>query len=175
MKKILIVSIIAAFFVASAGVAMAVGNGWSGYNWKANVFVGTGRQYCEQKYEGNQQAINNCLNYLEGYLNDKITMKWSEAWQMAEFGPDGLRGNGDELLWTTDAWLNNEWNGMFPGGSGTTEHVKIKWVGTPCDENNENWAVGGYCIWGQFEAIQDFYGPGIPDVWAHAIPNGYGN
>jgi len=163
MKKIILFGIVAGLLVALAGTVMA--SGWSGYNYKARIFVGTTKQWCEQKPG---LSVEWCLaNGYAPYINDKITMKWNAEWD---------RGNAEN--WAKppyDAWLNNEWNGMFPGGSGTTEHVKIKWVGTPCDGTNENWADGGYCIWGQFEAIQDFYGPGVPDVWAHAIPNGYGN
>lgn len=173
MKKLLAAIIIGSVILV-AGTALAA-NGWSGYNYKARIFVGTGYQYCEQKYGWNT-AI--CDAYLGVYANDKIVMKWSEAWQMSEFGPDGIRGNGDELPWTSDAWENNEWNGKIPGGSGSVWHYKIVWD-EGCATSGIPSRDGGYCLWGQFEVLMDQgidpnIGPG--HIWfAHAIPTGYGN
>ena len=171
MRKILIASIIAVFLAASAGVVMAKP---AGYNWKALVFVGTGMQWCEQKLGTTDQIA--CEAALGGpYTNDHLVMKWSYAWQMAVFGPNGIRYDGDEADWSTDAWLNNNWNGMFPGGSGELYSSKIVWVGTPCDSSNSNWRPGGYCIWGAFEVIHE-QGKDLSGHWwaAHGIPSGYG-
>jgi hypothetical protein len=154
MKKLLIaVVIVSAILIA--GVAMA---SWSGYNYKARIFVGTCLQWCEQK-------PTDC-SYCGAYINDKITMKWNEAWDTCNAGGD-----------CTGAWTNNEWNGMFPGGSGAIWHYKIKWVG-PCEEGTF-FPDGGYCIWGSYEVLMDqgvdlSMGPG--HIWlAHGIPAGYGN
>jgi hypothetical protein len=167
MKKLLVAIIIGSVILV-AGTVLA--QGWSGYNWKARVFVGTGSQWCLER-----NLPSNCLGI---YSSDKLTMKWSQAWQMAEFGPNGIRGDGDELPWTSDAWENNEWNGVFPGGSGSVWHYNIQWVGL-CGADYTPLPDGGYCLWGQFEVLMDHgidpnIGPG--HIWfAHAIPTGYGN
>ena len=170
MKKILIGLIIAAFLVASAGIIMAKP---AGYNWKALIFVGTGMQYCQQKLGITDKTA--CETAIGEDADDHLVMKWSQAWQDAVFGPDGTRGSGDELPWTTDAWVNNQWNGMFPGGSGASYHTKIVWVGTPCDGSNPNWRPGGHCIWGQMEVIHKQGTGPAGHLWgAHGIPSGYG-
>ena len=174
MKKLVLLGIIIVSLVASAGTAMAVGNGRSGYNYKARIFVGTGYQWCEQKFGVTDP--DECEDILGGpYGNDLLVMKWSKAWDDAVFGPDGVRNSGDELPWTCDAWEDNEWNGMFPGGSGETWHYKIVWVG-PELEDSPCWKEGGYPIWGQFEVILSHGTAGGEHIWdAHAIPTGYGN
>ena len=143
-----------------------------GYNWKARIFVGTGEQWCMEKLGWDHPT---CEAYMEPYAHDKLIMKWSEAWQLAEFGPDGIRKNGDELPWTSNAWENNEWNGAAPGGSGEVWHYKIKWIGE-CGADYTPLPDGGYCIWGQFEVLQDH---GMTLHVGHlflalAKPNGYG-
>lgn len=139
--------------------------GWSGYNYKARIFVGTGQQWCDQgrpDWEG-------CEDYLGSYLNDKITMKWNAEWDR------GVAENWANPPYA--AWEDNEWNGAFPDGSGAVWHYKIKWVGD-CVTDPSLVPIGGYCIWGQFATIMDqgidsSYGPG--HIWvAHAIPTGYG-
>jgi hypothetical protein len=173
-NKTVLLGMIAVMLLATTEIAMAVGNGWTGYNWKAKIFVGTGLQWCKQKFDITDP--DECNEILEGpYSNDKLVMKWTQAWQDAVFGPDGFRYNGDELPWTTDAWEDNEWNGNIPGGSGEVSHQKIVWVGTPCDESNPNWRPGGECIWGQFEVLMDQGTNPAGHFWdVHAIPTGYG-
>jgi len=151
MKKLLIaVAIISAILIA--GVAMA---GWSGYNYKARIFVGTGLQWCTQKPAD--------CSYLGPYINDKITMKWNEAWDTCNTGGDCI-----------GAWTNNEWNGKVPGGSGEVWHYKIIWVGSEL-ENSPYWRDGGYAIWGEFEVIMDQGTIDNEHFWyTHGIPNGYG-
>jgi len=164
MKKILIGSIIVAFLVVSVGIVMAKP---AGYNWKANVFVGTGMQWCMEKFDDEPW----CTTNYGPWGNDKLKMKWSKAWHMAVFGPDDIRGGNDTLSWSEavdqygSAWVDNQWNGMFPGGSGEVWHYKIKWVSDP--ENP---------IWGQFETLMD-HGTVKHvghDWWGHVIPSGYG-
>jgi hypothetical protein len=96
-------------------------------------------------------------------------MKWNAEWD-----------RGNEESWSKppyDAWTTNEWNGAFPGGSGSVWHYKIIWVGSEL-EGSPYWREGGYPIWGQFEVIMDQgidpnIGPG--HIWyALAIPNGLG-
>ena len=110
-----------------------------------------------------------CTNYLGIYANDKLVMKWNAEWD---------RGNTEGWAYPTyNAWLNNQWNGAFPGGSGSVWHYKYVWVGD-CGADYTPLSNGGYCIWGQFEVIMDHgidpnIGPG--HLWfAHANPAGYG-
>lgn len=136
-----------------------------GYNYNARLFSGPATGWCLKKY-----GYENCLGI---YSNDHLVMKWSQAWADAKFGPDGVAENGDELPWTTEAWVSNQWNGMVPGGSGEAEHVKIVWVG-PCGAEFQQLPDGGYCIWGQFEAIFDHYVGQNNNWWAKVAPAGYG-
>ena len=69
-------------------------------------------------------------------------MKWDKNWNNAVFGPDGIRGNGDELPWVVGAWCTNHdiLDGtatgtiVWPDGSTTTIKkqifFKIEWVGS---------------------------------------------
>ncbi len=131
-----------------------------GYNRTARIFNGTGASW--------SLAKGLPADYLGIYANDKLVMKWNAEWD---------RGNAEGWLNPPyAAWENNEWNGMFPGGSGAVWHYKIAWDqtcasgGTPTN--------GGYCLWGDFEVLMDqgldpSFGPG--HLWfAHANPTGYG-
>lgn len=161
MKKTILASLI---LVLSLFMATFVSAGFDefGYNRQARVFVGPASGWCLERGDS-----ADCLGI---YSNDRLVMKWNAEWD---------RGNDED--WTDpdgyDAWEDNEWNGMVPGGSGSVWHYKIKWSelckngGTPAD--------GGYCIWGQFEVLMDqgmdpSYGPGHM-FFAQATPNGYGN
>lgn len=53
-----------------------------------------------------------CQSYLGPHANDRLVMKWKAEWD---------RGNAEG--WSNppyDAWLNNQWKGMTPGGSAGT-------------------------------------------------------
>lgn len=171
MKKFLIVllSFVLVFVVTAtvkADKPSDTGFSDTGYNLQANIFNGTGWSWCMDKV-GDETW---CTNYLGSYANDKIIMKWNDEWN---------RGNVEG--WNNPpykAWENNEWNGMFPGGSGAVWHYKIVWD-AGCADNGQPTAGGNaYCIWGQFATIMDqgvdpSYGPG--HTWfAHGIPTGYG-
>jgi len=145
-------------------VPVSAGGGFDqyGYNYQARIFVGTGESW--------SLAKGLPADYLGIYAPDKLVMKWNAEWD---------RGNAEN--WANppyEAWENNEWNGAFPGGSGAVWHYKIVWVGK-CGPDYNPLENGGYCIWGQFEAIMDqgkdpSYGPG--HLWfAHAMPTGYGS
>lgn len=178
LKKIIILGVVTLIAVLGiATVSAAGGFDQFGYNYGANVFVGTGSSWCQGKFGLDKPT---CDASMAPFQNDKLVMKWSKAWDDAVFGPDGIRENGDELPWATDAWVNNEWNGQVPGGSGISEIAKIIWVG-PDPENSAYWRPGGYAIWGEFEVVMDHYicssaNALCPtDPWpAHAIPTGYG-
>lgn len=166
MKKILGVSAILfafAFLVLPVSAVKPSTTGFDsyGYNDTARIFNGTGESW--------SLAKGLPADYLGVYANDKLVMKWNAEWD---------RGNVEN--WTNgpyDAWENNEWNGMVPGGSGAVWKYKIVWVG---DYNADPSLIpeGGYGIWGQFAVLMDqgkdpSYGPG--HLWfAHAKPTGYG-
>ncbi len=160
MKKLIFGTIFSIFALALVVVPAFAAGGFdaNGYNYQARVFVGSA--------DGVDRNLDGTVWGDSTYANDHLVMKWSKAWDDARF-------NG--APWTPDAWVNNEWNGVLPDGSGWTEHVKIIWVG-PELEDSPYWRPGGYPIWGEFEAIMD---QGIDPSsghtwWAHASPTGYG-
>ena len=128
-----------------------------GYNYQARIFVGMA--------DGVDRILDGMVWGDTTYAKDHLVMKWSKAWDDARF-------NG--APWTTDAWCDNEWNGMKPDGSQESEHCKIIWVGALL-ELSTFWREGGYGIWGEFEVIFDHY-TGSNHFWyAHAQPAGYGS
>lgn len=144
-------------FVAIPALAQ---NGFDqfGYNYKARIFVGAA--------DGVDRMLDGKVWGDPTYANDHLVMKWSKAWDDARF---------HGAAWTSDAWVDNEWNGMAPNGSRASEHVKIIWVG-PELENSRYWRSGGYAIWGEFEAIFDLWMDPTGHFWyAHAAPAGYGS
>lgn len=128
-----------------------------GYNYNARVFVGPA--------DGVDRNLDGTVWGDATYANDHLKMKWSKAWDDARFrGAD----------WTCEAWEDNQWNGMVPGGSDETWHYKIVWVG-PELENSPCWREGGYPIWGQFEVIMSHGTAGGEHIWETlANPTGYG-
>jgi len=96
-------------------------------------------------------------------------MKWNAAW-------DACNANGfNDPAYCAGAWTTNEWNGMLPGGSQWTDHIKIIWVGSAA-VNSSYWINGGYLLWGNYEVIFDEgMAPGhVRLVYAFATPNGLG-
>lgn len=148
-------------FLVSALASPAAANGFDqyGYNRTARVFNGTGASW--------SVAQGLPANYLGIYSNDNLVMKWNAEWD---------RGNATNwLAGPYGAYLDNEWNGNVPGGSGWTEHFKAVWIGSCAD--GTMFPNGGYCIWGQFEAIFDrgMDPSHSPWILAHANPAGYGS
>lgn len=129
-----------------------------GYNYGARLFNGPA--------DGVDRNLDGTVWGIPTYANDHLVMKWTADWD---------RGNAEG--WSKppylSAWVDNEWNGNVPGGSGTTEHCKIIWVGADL-QNSPYWRTGGYPIWGQFEVLMD-QGTDPTGHWsiAHAVPNGY--
>ena len=165
MKRNLLLALVAvlALLTLSAIPILADGGGFDqyGYNYRARIFVGPA--------DGVDRNLDGTVWGDPTYANDKLVMKWNAEWD---------RGNAEG--WSNppyDAWENNEWNGMFPGGSGSVWHYKIAWVG-PCGATGTPLPDGGYCVWGQFEVLMDHgvdpsMGPG--HIWfTHATPAGYG-
>jgi hypothetical protein len=107
-----------------------------GYNDKGKVCVGIA--------DGVDRTCDGTVRGDPTYANDHLVMKWSKAWDDARFGG---------APWTPEAWVDNEWNGQVPGGSGEVWHYKIQWVGA-CGADGTPRPDGGYCIWGQFEVIK---------------------
>lgn len=131
-----------------------------GYNRTARVFVGPASGWCLA-----HAWAADCLGI---YSNDHLVMKWNAEWD---------RGNAEG--WAKGpyrAYLDNEWNGNIPGGSGFTEHFKTVWVGS-CGADYTPLDNGGYCIWGQFEAIFDrgMDPSHMPWTAVRASPAGYGS
>lgn len=159
-KSVISTAAILALFMGMVMPAFAAGNGFdeNGYNYKARIFVGDA--------DGSDKNIDGTVYGDPTYANDHLVMKWSKAWDAARF---------DGADWTLDAWVTNQWIGMMPDGSQTTETVKIIWVG-PELEDSPYWREGGYAIWGQFEVIADhgMDSDGTHFNYAHATPNGLG-
>ncbi len=165
MKR-LAFALVVLFLLASPTLAMASG-GFDefGYNYRARIFAGPA--------DGVDRVWDGKVWGDPTYANDRLVMKWSKAWDDARF---------HGAPWTPEAWVDNQWNGQVPGGSGEVWHYKIIWVG-PELQNSPYWREGGYPIWGQFEVIMDH---GVSDFaycepnggghqWcAHALPSGYG-
>ena len=170
MKKISLILLgllLITFLTIKVNAAQPSNKGFddAGYNRTARIFNGTGWDWCMDKV-GSESW---CENYLVPYANDKIVMKWNSEWD---------RGNAVNWEYPPyDAWENNEWNGMFPEGSGAVWHYKFVWVGS-CGANYTPLDNGGYCIWEQFAVLMDQGvdpSSGPAHTWfAHGIPTGYG-
>ena len=156
MRARFILLILCAALLVPSVVMAAGGFDEFGYNYKTGIFVG--------KADGVDRVVDGKVWEDPAYANDHLVMKWSKAWIDARF-------NG--APWTCDAWEDNQWNGMIPGGSGETWHYKIIWVG-PELESSPCWHAGGYAIWGQFEVIFSHGTAGGHHMWdVLAKPAGY--
>ena len=129
-----------------------------GYNYGARVFSGVA--------DGVDGTLDGAVWGDPTYANDHLVMKWNAAW-------DACNANGyDNATYCAGAWVTNEWNGMVPGGSGVTEHVKIIWVGS-ATEASSYWVDGGASIWGNYEVLMDQgMQNGVHYVNTFATPNG---
>ena len=164
-----------------AGKPASVGFDQFGYNYQARLFNGLfGNADENRPGDGNPDTYLGASTDSYGYYDadgdfhavvvdvagTHLIMQWSEAWHMAVFGPDNLRYNGDEILWSVagqDAWLTNhvEGTGTIYDIDGVTVIYqgrltilsKIRWVGDTTGYTNP--------IWGQFAVIQKVIsGPG---------------
>jgi hypothetical protein len=128
-----------------------------GYNYSAKIFNG--------KADGVDRMLDGKVWGDTTYANDRLNMKWSDAWDQARFS---------HQPWNCSAWEDNEWNGKVPGGSGEVWHYKIVWVG-PELQKSSCWRQGGDPIWGQFEVIFSQGTTANKHFWeSHAYPAGYG-
>ena len=144
-----------------------------GYNRCAGNFVGLLGGWCADYGRGwdclglNSAGVADFKVY-NSYAKDHLVMKWNAAWDAcnADYTPENCAG----------AWTDNQFNGMLPGGSRTTEHVKIVWIGGDCGADYTKLADGGYCVWNAYEALMDQGkgDDGVRYMLAHAAPSGYG-
>jgi hypothetical protein len=119
-----------------------------GYNYNARIFNGLA--------DGVDRTLDGMVWGDPTYAKDHLVMKWNAAW-------DACNANGyDDATYCLGALDTNEWNGMVPGGSGETDHVKIIWVGSESKYGATYWVEGGTRIWGNYEIVleQGFYGSG---------------
>ncbi len=153
IQILLFVAVTASFSFGAAG-----GFDQYGYNYQSRLFVGAA--------DGVDRTLDGTVWGDPTYARDHLVMKWSKAWDDARF---------HNAVWTCNAWIDNEWNGMVPGGSGFTEHTKIVWVGSTLSAS-ACWRDGGVSIWGDFEIIFDQgQDPNLGHQWyTHAVPSGYG-
>ncbi len=145
-----------------------------GYNYCARNFVGVFGGWCAaynakigQPVDWTCASLSSVDYDYRPFANDHLVMKWNAEWD---------RGNAEKWLKPPyDAWEDNEWNGMRPGGSKYTEHFKTKWS-ADCAAGVTP-TTGGYCIWGPFYVTMDQgMDPDHLHWWAaHALPAGYGN
>lgn len=162
-KKLVVFGLLAALLLlvlAVPAMAKKASKGYDefGYNYQARVFAGPA--------DGVDRVLDGMVWGDPLYAKDHLVMKWSKAWDRARY---------HDAPWTPKAWCTNQWNGMVPGGSDSTEHFKCFWVG-PELEASPYWREGGVAIWGEFETIMD-HGQ-TPDEghvwWTHAMPAGLG-
>lgn len=162
LKKIIaifsgILGVLLCITVIKAEKPADVGFDEYGYNYRARIFEGAA-DGVDKNNDGNVWGDPT-------YANDHLKMTWSKAWDDARYN------NAD---WNCDAWEDNQWNGMFPGGSNEVWHYRIVWVGPELEES-PCWREGGYPVWGEFEVI---FSQGVINgehIWdARAFPSGNG-
>ncbi len=168
IKKLLIGGTLSLVVLALSAVSVFAKGGFNqfGYNYGARIFNGTNASFC-----ASLKAPSNC----DGNPYDKVIMKWNAQW-------DNCNANGyNNPKYCLGAWVDNEYNGKVPNGSGVVWHYKIIWVGS-AGASSPYWLAGGYSIWGNYEVIMD---QGINSTCsgnvdtghqfcALATPNGYG-
>lgn len=140
-----------AYAAGSADFSCGPGNGENvggfdelGYNETANIYVGVA-----DCVDG---TADSTVYGDPTYANDLLIMKSSESW------PDST---------DSSTWLNNNWNGQKPGGSGENWHYKI-------DANTGCIATDGSCIWNDYELIQSHGTSGGVHIWDVPNDKGYG-
>ncbi|MFW6117122.1 MAG: hypothetical protein ACOC6G_00880 [Thermoproteota archaeon] len=173
-KELLILGLIPLLLLAGTAVAYAKGpagksqGGFDqyGYNYQARLFNGllgdADRDDDPTTYHGLEED-DWSFTAVDGEVHEvffdvegtKLVMKWSEAWHMAVFGPDGVRKNGDELSWEQaeaqygEAWCTNHDQGSGEIDGETYEkmrgYTRIVYVGDTTGYTNP--------IWGSFAVV----------------------
>lgn len=149
-----------------SGSCTSTGFDQYGYNRCARNFVGVFGGWCADYGVGWDCMGAAWSQPYAPLANDHLVMKWNAAWDACDGSTAKCAG----------AWTDNELNGMGPDGSKWTEHAKIVWIGGNCGADLTPLADGGYCIWGQYEAVMDqgMSPDGTRYVLAHVTPGGYG-
>jgi len=168
MKKIAIMlgcALMVAGMMASQVMAQGAFDQW-GYNYEARIFNGLlgyadenrpgdgnpdtylGSSTDNWSFTGNDGVYHQVIFNVAG---TKLVMKWSTAWHMHVFGPDGIRYNGDELSWEDAvAQYGQAWCTNHDVGSGTIDGVtyekmqgysRIIWVGDTTGYTNPIWGT----------------------------------
>lgn len=177
MKRILILTLalvlLLGLIATPVMAAKPAGKGFDqyGYNYQARIFNGLFGNADENRPSGDGNPdtyfgdSTNSYGYLDtdgeyheilvNVAGSHLVMKWSDAWHMAVFGPDNLRGTGDEVPWGEGAWCTNHVEGTgtifdIDGNVIYAGHLtilsKIKWVGDTTGYTNP--------IWGMMAVIQ---------------------
>ncbi|EKD65040.1 MAG: hypothetical protein ACD_50C00207G0002 [uncultured bacterium] len=165
-----IIFVIVAFSLVVATVAVLAGNDNRSNNPTGRGFDALGYNRDTRIFEGASDGVDGTLDGatygLTVYANDHLKMKWNAEWD---------RGNAEG--WNNGpygAWIDNNWNGKVPNGSGEVWQYRIKWIGD-CGATGTPTGDGGYCIWGQFEVLMSHGTVANQHFWdAHAIPSGFG-
>jgi len=174
MKKLLFFLIVTIYSLIGAVATHAVkpaatGFDEFGYNNVARNFVGTCASWHMGKFESTPQQAE---AYCGPYSNDILIMKWNSEWD---------RGNEDG--WSDpngyNAWIDNQWIGQRPNGTGETWHYKIAWdAGCVNDNTPTSMANKGTasCVWGSFAMLQSHGTVNGEHVWDVLLaPAGYGS
>ncbi len=166
MKKILGL-FIGLVLVLTFAVSVHAAGGFDqyGYNNSARIFNGSLSGWCNKLYNNTDNCVGSPY---ETWANDHLTMKWNAAWDACN-----KAGNLGSIA-CTGAWIDNEWNGMVPNGSGEVWHYKIVWNDI-CYHNAPILSDGGVCLWGPYEQLMSQGMDSGVHYWENkAIPNGYG-
>ncbi|MGC8730434.1 MAG: hypothetical protein ACP5RP_03575 [Candidatus Micrarchaeia archaeon] len=164
-KALNLVGFGAFLLLALAGNAFAANQAYKGYNYNANIFVGTGTQWCTES----GYPTSWCTSFLGASANDLVIMKWNNQWNTCN-----AAGEANATA-CAGAWENNEWIGTVPGGDGSVWHYKIIWA----PEGSQYWLPGGESVWGNYEIIMDQGTEQVDSTMMHVInaiatPAGYG-
>ncbi|MHB8362597.1 MAG: hypothetical protein ACYDBX_03180 [Patescibacteria group bacterium] len=166
IKKFLIGGAVSALVLGIGAVSVLAKGGFT----SARIFNGTTASYCLSV-----DAPTTCA----GNPYDHVIMKWNAQW-------DNCNAHGyNTAKYCLGAWVDNEFNGNVPNGSGGVWHYKIIWVGS-AEQSSVYWLPGGYPIWGNYEVIMDQgndsydycstnINGGGHQLCTLATPNGYGS
>ena len=162
-KKLLIAALVIALFLIPVVSAKSAFDQW-GYNYTARIFNGP-LGYADENRPGDGNIdtyLGSSTDTWSFTANDdvfhevifnvagtKLVMKWSKAWHMHVFGPDGVRYNSDELSWEDavaqygEAWCTNHDVGSGEIDGVTYEKMRgysrIVWVGDTTGYTNPIW------------------------------------
>lgn len=101
-------------------VGMMVGPGMAkggfdeyGYNYNARIFNGLAENWFRQQIGVPAWQEGDPYEY-GAWGPAHLVMKWDKLWDNARFGPDDIKGSGDESKWASGAWCTNHWRWTDP-------------------------------------------------------------